>query len=151
MPTELLIDDTRPLKDPLYVQITHSSFTFSVFLLGSFCNCILPQALKASTVRHDPNSQGYDNEKKRLRSAFSCLSSISMNQKEVSMSSLFLHSHCKGCLPPWELKRSRNRSLKEGWEPCLSHHRFLGQKSIKPRFSATSGRWGMSLSYSTSL
>nr|XP_048336368.1 deSI-like protein At4g17486 isoform X1 [Ziziphus jujuba var. spinosa]XP_048336369.1 deSI-like protein At4g17486 isoform X1 [Ziziphus jujuba var. spinosa] len=82
--------------------------------IGSLCNCLLPQTLKATTVRHDPNFQGYENEKKRLRSAFNCLSSISMPQREVSMSSLFLHSHYKGCLPPWELRRSRNRSLKEG-------------------------------------
>ncbi|KAL5562613.1 hypothetical protein UlMin_032360 [Ulmus minor] len=82
--------------------------------IGSICNCILPDTLKATTVKHGPNSQD-ENEKKRLRSAFSCLSSISMHhQKEVSMSSLFLHSHYKGCLPPWQLKGSRSRSLKEG-------------------------------------
>ncbi|KAI9181112.1 hypothetical protein LWI28_011581 [Acer negundo] len=77
--------------------------------IGSLCNCILPDALKTSTVGHDPN----DSEKKRLRTAFTCFSSISMPQKEVSLSSLFLHSHYKGCLPPWELKRSKNRPLKE--------------------------------------
>ncbi|KAF3435617.1 hypothetical protein FNV43_RR22708 [Rhamnella rubrinervis] len=78
---------------------------------GSFCNCILPQTLKATKVR-PPKFQECDIEKKRLRSSFSCLSSLS--QREVSMSSLFLHSHYKGCLPPWEFKRSRNRSLKKG-------------------------------------
>ncbi|KAL4317922.1 hypothetical protein GQ457_18G015580 [Hibiscus cannabinus] len=77
--------------------------------IGSVCNCILPEALKATAVRHDPNFQA-DNEKKRLRSAFSCLSSISMPRREVSMSSLFLHSHYKGCLPPWDLKRSKSCS-----------------------------------------
>lgn len=82
--------------------------------IGSLCNCILPDALKSTTVPHDPNFQGYESEKKRLRSAFTCLSSISMPPREVSMSSLFLHSHYKGCLPPWEFKRSRNGSLKEG-------------------------------------
>nr|XP_023874774.1 deSI-like protein At4g17486 [Quercus suber] len=81
--------------------------------IGSLCNCILPEALKATTVCHDPDFQGYENEKKKLRSAFSCLSSISLHQREVSMSSLFLHSHYKGCLPPWELKRSKTGSLKE--------------------------------------
>ncbi|EOX98565.1 PPPDE thiol peptidase family protein, putative isoform 2 [Theobroma cacao] len=80
--------------------------------IGSLCNCILPEALKASAVSHETNIQG-DSEKKRLRSAFSCLSSISMAQREVSMSSLFLHSHYKGCLPPWELKRSKSTSLKQ--------------------------------------
>lgn len=82
--------------------------------IGSLCNCILPQALKASAVRHKPNFQNYEIEKKKLRTAFSCLSSISMHQKEVSLSSLFLHSHYKGCLPPWELKTSKNSRLKEG-------------------------------------
>ncbi|GMI88316.1 hypothetical protein like AT1G47740 [Hibiscus trionum] len=75
----------------------------------SLCNCILPEALKATAVRHDPNFQT-DNKKKRLRSAFSCLWSISVPQREVSMSSLFLHSHYKGCLPPWELERSKSCS-----------------------------------------
>ncbi|XP_052191690.1 deSI-like protein At4g17486 [Diospyros lotus] len=84
--------------------------------IGSLCNCILPGALKTTSVSNDPNFQGYDSEKKRLRSSFSCFSSISMHQreKEVSISSLFLHSHYKGCLPPWELKKSRNGSFKEG-------------------------------------
>ncbi|KAK8586184.1 hypothetical protein V6N13_130706 [Hibiscus sabdariffa] len=80
--------------------------------IGSLCNCILPEALKASAVRHDPNFRP-DGEKKRLKRALSCLSSISMPRKEVSMSSLFLHSHYKGCLPPWELKRSKRSSLKQ--------------------------------------
>ncbi|MBA0815658.1 hypothetical protein Gohar_000418 [Gossypium harknessii] len=80
--------------------------------LSSLCNCILPEALKATAVCHDPNFQA-DNEKKRLRSAFSCLSSISIPQREVSMSSLFLHSHYKGCLPPWELKRQKSCTLKQ--------------------------------------
>ncbi|XP_059647707.1 deSI-like protein At4g17486 [Cornus florida] len=81
--------------------------------IGSSCNCILPGSLKASAVQRDPKFQGYDSEKKRLRSSFSCLSSISMHQqkREVSISSLILHSHYKGCLPPWELKNSRNESL----------------------------------------
>lgn len=87
----------------------------SFSLVGLLCNCILPETLKTSTVPHDPNFQGCDSEKKRLRTAFSCWSSISMPQREVSISSLFLHSHYKGCLPPWELKRSKSRSLKEEW------------------------------------
>ncbi|XP_014520628.1 deSI-like protein At4g17486 isoform X2 [Vigna radiata var. radiata] len=84
--------------------------------IGSFCNCILPDALKTSTVEHDPNFQGCDSEKRRLRTAFSCLSSISMPHKEVSMSSLFMHSHYKGCLPPWELKKSKKGRLKQKLE-----------------------------------
>lgn len=84
--------------------------------IGSFCNCILPDALKTSNVQHDPNFQGCDSDKRRLRTAFSCLSSISMPQKEVSMSSLFMHSHYKGCLPPWEFKKSKKGSLKQKLE-----------------------------------
>ncbi|KAA8545945.1 hypothetical protein F0562_020604 [Nyssa sinensis] len=84
--------------------------------IGSLCNCILPENLKSSAEHRDPKFLGYDSEKKRLRSSFRCLSSISMHQreKEVSISSLFLHSHYKGCLPPWELKKSRSGSFKEG-------------------------------------
>ncbi|KAL0334762.1 UNVERIFIED_CONTAM: DeSI-like protein [Sesamum radiatum] len=84
--------------------------------IGSFCNCILPESLKTTTVGRDANYQDSESERKSLRSSLSCFSSISMHQKEreVSISSLFLHSHYKGCLPPWELKKSRTKSLKEG-------------------------------------
>ncbi|PIN09281.1 hypothetical protein CDL12_18148 [Handroanthus impetiginosus] len=83
--------------------------------IGSFCNCILPESLKTTTVHHNANFQDSESEKKSLRSSISCFSSISMHQKEreVSISSLFLHSHYKGCLPPWELKKSRSKSLKD--------------------------------------
>lgn len=81
--------------------------------IGSICNCILPEALKISAVQHDPNCQPYDSEKRSLRSAFNCLSSISMRQKQLSNSSLFLQSPLRGCLPPWELRKSRNGSFKE--------------------------------------
>ncbi|XP_077217129.1 PPPDE putative thiol peptidase family protein [Tasmannia lanceolata] len=81
--------------------------------IGSLCNCILPEALKVSAVRHEPDYQALDGEKRRLRSAFSCLSSISSRQKQLSTSSLFLHSPLKGCLPPWELRRSNTSSSKE--------------------------------------
>ncbi|KAK6130963.1 hypothetical protein DH2020_035289 [Rehmannia glutinosa] len=82
--------------------------------LGSIFNCVLPEALKITSVEHDPKYQTYgDNEKRRLRSTFSCLSSISSRQKQLSTSSLLLQSPLKGCLPPWELKRSANGSLKE--------------------------------------
>lgn len=102
--TFLLKSFSRSCKATLHILF--------ILLVGSLCNCILPEALKASAVSHETNIQG-DSEKKRLRSAFSCLSSISMPQREVSMSSLFLHSHYKGCLPPWELKRSKSTSLKQ--------------------------------------
>ncbi|CAN1835821.1 DeSI-like protein At4g17486 [Linum perenne] len=80
--------------------------------IGSVCNCILPESLKITAVGHDPNGEPYDSEKRRLRSAFSCLSSISMRQKQLSTSSLILQSPLKGCLP-WEFKRSVSSSLKE--------------------------------------
>ncbi|XP_057425506.1 deSI-like protein At4g17486 [Lotus japonicus] len=85
--------------------------------LGSICNCILPEALKISAVGHDPDCQPRDSEKRRLRNSFNSLSSISMRQKQLSKSSLFLQSPLRGCLssswPSWELRKSINRSLKE--------------------------------------
>ncbi|KAL7155235.1 hypothetical protein ABFS83_03G062100 [Erythranthe nasuta] len=83
--------------------------------LGSMFNCVMPEALKITAVQqHDPKTQPYnDSEKTRLRSTFSCLSSISYRQKQLSTSSLLLQSPLKGCLMPWELKRSANGSLKE--------------------------------------
>lgn len=80
---------------------------------------MLPKALKTSSVPNDSNFQGYESEKKQLRSSFGCFTSISMHQREVSISSLFLHSHYKGCLPPWEMKGSRSRSMKEGWQTLI--------------------------------
>lgn len=86
-----------------------------LFSVGSVCNCILPEALQVSAVRHEPDHPIYDNEKRRLRSTFSCLSSISMRQRHLSTPSLFIPSPLRGCLPPWELRRSNNSSLKERW------------------------------------
>lgn len=80
--------------------------------IGSACNSVLPKALKVSAARHDPSYQLYESEKSKLRSAFNCLSSISLRQEQLSTSSLFLQSPLKGCLP-WELRRSNNGSLKE--------------------------------------
>lgn len=110
---------------------------FLVFIVGSFCNCILPEALKTSTVQHDSNFQETDSEKKRLRTAFSCLSSISMPQMEVPMCSLFLHSHYKGCLPPWQLKKSKKDSLKQKWkeEIIVFSHSI---SSVRAKFSVNS-------------
>ena len=97
--------------------MTHTNIIFVDLVLGSICNCVLPQALRTSAVRHDPNYQPHDSEKRRLRSAFNCLSSISMRQKHLSTSSLVLQSHIRGCLssswPSWELRKSINRSLKD--------------------------------------
>ncbi|XVE69927.1 hypothetical protein DITRI_Ditri10aG0030800 [Diplodiscus trichospermus] len=72
--------------------------------IGSMCNCILPEGLKTSVVQHDPDYdyQLCDSEKRRLTCNVSCLSSVSIQQK----SSLLLQSPSKGCLPPWESKKS---------------------------------------------
>ncbi|KAI3978766.1 hypothetical protein MKX01_015941 [Papaver californicum] len=79
--------------------------------IGSLCNCILPEALKVTPVRDDLNDQNMDSEKRSLRGSFSCLSSISMRQKQLPSSSMFLQSQLKGCLPPRGM--SKSRSLKE--------------------------------------
>ncbi|KDP46224.1 hypothetical protein JCGZ_10064 [Jatropha curcas] len=113
----LIVKNCNHFSEDICYKLTGNSIPKWVNRLariGSLCNCILPEALKATTVRHDSDFRECDNEKKRLTSSFSCWSSISMPQREVSLSSLFLHSHYKGCLPPWELKRSRKGSLKEG-------------------------------------
>lgn len=65
--------------------------------IGSLCNCLLPESLKVSAVQ-DPDFQVDDSEKRRLRSSFSCLSSI-------STSSLFL--------PSWEFRKSGAIPIKE--------------------------------------
>ncbi|XP_028551918.1 deSI-like protein At4g17486 isoform X1 [Dendrobium catenatum] len=78
--------------------------------IGSLCNCLLPEAMKVSTIRHDPDST-YE-EKTRLKSSFGCLSSISLRQRQLSSSSLLLPSPLKGCLTPWELRKSASIRLK---------------------------------------
>ncbi|KAM0907872.1 hypothetical protein ACQ4PT_015850 [Festuca glaucescens] len=75
------------------------------------CNCILPESLKISAVRHDPDCQAEDSEKKRLTGALSCFSSISLCQKQFSTSSLFLRSPLKGT--SWDTKRSSSDRLKK--------------------------------------
>ncbi|XP_057445174.1 deSI-like protein At4g17486 [Lotus japonicus] len=112
----LIVKNCNHFCDDICYKLTGNSIPKWVNRLarmGSYCNCVLPDALKTTTVQNDPDFQGCDSEKRRLRTAFSCLSSISMPHKEVSMSSLFLHSHYKGCLPPWELKKSKKGSLKQ--------------------------------------
>ncbi|GLT45876.1 hypothetical protein SLA2020_196760 [Shorea laevis] len=76
--------------------------------IGSMCNCILPDALKTSVVRHE---QPYDSEKERLtlNCSFSCLSSLSMEQKSAE----FLLSPQKGMLSPWGSVRSDFSPRKE--------------------------------------
>ncbi|XP_010244325.1 PREDICTED: deSI-like protein At4g17486 [Nelumbo nucifera] len=89
--------------------------------IGSLCNCILPEALKVSAVRPDPNYDEYDdNEKRQLRSAFNCWSSISMRQSSFSMRQKQLSSSSM-FLPPLELKRSNDGSLKERRRNQMDH------------------------------
>ncbi|XP_039023917.1 deSI-like protein At4g17486 isoform X2 [Hibiscus syriacus] len=54
--------------------------------IGSMCNCVLPEGLRTSVVKHDPNYKPQDSEKKRLRSSFSLLSSVSRQQKSSLLS-----------------------------------------------------------------
>lgn len=78
--------------------------------LGSAFNCVLPDALRVPAVEHIACNQPAESEKRTLRSnSFSCLSSISSRQRHLSTSSLILQSPLKGCLPAWELKRSKSR------------------------------------------
>ncbi|KAK1570075.1 hypothetical protein QYE76_067187 [Lolium multiflorum] len=79
--------------------------------MGAVCNCILPESLKINAVRHDPDCQAEDSEKKRLTGALSCFSSISLCQKQFSTSSLFLRSPLKGT--SWDTKRSSSDRLKK--------------------------------------
>lgn len=67
--------------------------------MGSVCNCILPETLKATRVGHDPDLDFYEDERKRL-SSVSFLSSFSVSQKEVSISSMSLQYHYQSCLSP---------------------------------------------------
>ncbi|KAL0753209.1 hypothetical protein Bca101_090877 [Brassica carinata] len=80
--------------------------------IGSVCSCILPESLKITAVgRDDPDGQisEEESEKRSLTtSSFTCLSSISMRQKQLSTSSLLIQSPLRGCLPPWQLKRSKS-------------------------------------------
>ncbi|KAH9313895.1 hypothetical protein KI387_022522, partial [Taxus chinensis] len=78
--------------------------------IGSLCNCLLPEGLHVSAVRHQPDYQAYEGEKKRLRSSFcrlsGSLSAMSTKQRQLSVSSVFLTSPMRGSVLPWELKGS---------------------------------------------
>ncbi|KAG6585614.1 DeSI-like protein, partial [Cucurbita argyrosperma subsp. sororia] len=86
--------------------------------IGSVCNCILPDSLRISAVRHDPTFPPYETERTKLRNASSCLSTISSQQKQLSSSSLFLRSPSKG----WELKKPNGdppHASKDSVNVCL--------------------------------
>ena len=96
----------NPYSDFLLMNFSTKIKYFSACGTGSLCSCLLPEALKASAVHQEPGFENLDGEKRRLRSAFSCLSSISMRQRQVSVASLFF--------PPWELRRSSDEvAMKE--------------------------------------
>ncbi|KAJ1296561.1 hypothetical protein BS78_01G310700 [Paspalum vaginatum] len=79
--------------------------------MGAVCNCILPESLKINAVRHDPDCQAEESEKRRLTGAFSCFSSISLCHRHFSTSSLFLRSPAKGT--SWDNKQSNSAQLKK--------------------------------------
>ncbi|WVZ57407.1 hypothetical protein U9M48_007795 [Paspalum notatum var. saurae] len=79
--------------------------------MGAVCNCILPESLKINAVRHDPDCQAEESEKRRLTGAFSCFSSISLCHRHFSTSSLFLRSPAKGT--SWDTKQSNSARLKK--------------------------------------
>ncbi|KAL8166069.1 hypothetical protein V2J09_007568 [Rumex salicifolius] len=82
--------------------------------IGSSCNCILPETLKVTTVQQDGSLVTYKNsEKKRLKNSFSCLSSISMRHKQLSVSSLFFRSPLKCSLSSCKAERSESKALTE--------------------------------------
>jgi hypothetical protein len=77
--------------------------------IGSFCNCLLPESLHVSAVPRRPDYQSYG-EKKKLRSSFCRLSgslaALSTRERNLSVSSMLLHSPLSGSVLPWELKSS---------------------------------------------
>ncbi|GMI64970.1 hypothetical protein like AT1G47740 [Hibiscus trionum] len=69
--------------------------------IGSMCNCILPEGLKTSVVKHDPNYESQYSEKKSLRCGSSCLALVSGQQE----SSLIQSSSSSCLLSSSELER----------------------------------------------
>ncbi|KAL4273832.1 hypothetical protein GQ457_13G008680 [Hibiscus cannabinus] len=69
--------------------------------IGSMCNCILPEGLKTSVVKHEPNYESEYGEKKRRRCGSSCLALVSGQLK----SSLLESSSSSCLLAPSELER----------------------------------------------
>jgi hypothetical protein len=82
---------------------------FNLGLAGSFCNCLLPESLHVSAVPRRPDYQSYG-EKKKLRSSFcrlcGSLATMSTRERNLSVSSMLLHSPLSGSVLSWELKSS---------------------------------------------
>ncbi|KAK9005523.1 hypothetical protein V6N11_042951 [Hibiscus sabdariffa] len=69
--------------------------------IGSMCNCILPEGLKTSVVKREPNYESEYSEKKRRRCGSSCLALVSGQLK----SSLLESSSSSCLLAPSESER----------------------------------------------
>ncbi|XP_042442186.1 deSI-like protein At4g17486 isoform X2 [Zingiber officinale] len=80
--------------------------------IGSCCNCILPESLKVTAIHQDPDSQTNDAER-RLRTTFSCLSSISSRPQHWFTSSIFLPSSLAGSFSTWEFQWPTAKALKD--------------------------------------
>lgn len=82
--------------------------------LGAACNCVLPETLKVTSVQEDSDLENFDADNRNLRNRFGSLSSISMRQRQLSASSMFLQSPLKSVLPSCEWRNSsKTRSLRE--------------------------------------
>lgn len=82
--------------------------------LGAACNCVLPETLKVTSVQEDSDLENFDVDSRNLRNRFGSLSSISMRQRQLSASSMFLQSPLKSVLPSCEWRSSsKTRSLRE--------------------------------------
>uniref|UniRef100_A0A7N0SZ97 PPPDE domain-containing protein n=1 Tax=Kalanchoe fedtschenkoi TaxID=63787 RepID=A0A7N0SZ97_KALFE len=83
--------------------------------IGSKCTTVLPKSIKGTKVCHSDDTKDDISETKRLKSSFGCFSSLymSQNQKEVTLTSLFITSHHKDCIPSWLLRRPKHDSCKK--------------------------------------
>lgn len=122
---------------------------------GAVCNCVLPESLKIDAVRHDPDGQAEDSEKRRLTGAFSCFSSLSLCQRHFSTSSLFQRSPTKGT--SWDTKQSTSARLKKSWKlrtptqnitfALLKHMWFFYQQSLRQQQSKKAKKVFISCAY----
>lgn len=102
----LIVKNCNHFSKDLCLKLTGNSIPKWVNRLakiGSFCNCLLPETLRVSVIRNNPDSS--ECEKRMLRSSFNRLSSVSVRQ-ELSSSSLLLPSPLKDCHPPLKLRKS---------------------------------------------
>ncbi|KAI8549711.1 hypothetical protein RHMOL_Rhmol06G0046200 [Rhododendron molle] len=82
--------------------------------IGSSFHCVLPESFNDSVSQRNPSSdEECSSDKRKLKSSFSCLSSVSIRQTQLSRSSLFLRSPLKGCSPLWGKIKSKHGLLTE--------------------------------------